>query len=511
MVINTQSLFPTVEDRLAFGLAQQGLSQTEATTRVAALLAAEGRGHWAKAPVTSLSQGQRHYLCLLSILLMQPRTILLDEPLAGLDLPTQARLARRFATTASTSRQSARYSPSAMRTIAVLGLFIFGACESGAAKPQNAPQKPRDAGAAVAVVADADPAGLQGQQLYMTFCAQCHGADAKGYKSDNAPSLVNKTFLESANDGFIAQSIAQGRPGTSMAPYSRDVGGPLDRAAIDRIVAWLRSQGPVSVALGTVAKGDPARGAPIYARECAKCHGEKNVRATAVHLANPQFLAAASDAFLRYAIASGRPGTPMESFVTRLNAQEIDDVVAYVRGFSQAGMVEGTLPAPTGNEPIVLNPKGKEPVWKKLRSDPNTTVGRYVSVEEVNAALAAKKKMVIIDARPQSDWMRVHVAGAVSIPYHEVEKLDAIPKDVWAIAYCACPHHLSGIVVDELIKKGHKKALVLDEGILEWHRRGYPVTAAPGVQPPPKETGGMMAPGGGMMAPGGDHSGHGHP
>lgn len=92
-----QILFPTVEEELAFGLAQQGLSRPEATARAHAALASEGRTHWAKAPVTSLSQGQRHYLCLMSVLLMRPRTILLDEPLAGLDLPTQARLARRFA------------------------------------------------------------------------------------------------------------------------------------------------------------------------------------------------------------------------------------------------------------------------------------------------------------------------------------------------------------------------------------------------------------------------------
>lgn len=92
-----QILFPTVEEELAFGLAQQGLPAAEAAARVVGLLAAEGRAHWAKAPVSTLSQGQRHYLCLLAVLLMAPRTILLDEPLAGLDLPTQARLARRFA------------------------------------------------------------------------------------------------------------------------------------------------------------------------------------------------------------------------------------------------------------------------------------------------------------------------------------------------------------------------------------------------------------------------------
>lgn len=92
-----QILFPLVEEELSFGLVQQGMKQAEALLVANSALDAEGRAHWAKAPVTTLSQGQRHYLCLLSVLLMQPRTILLDEPLAGLDLPTQKRLARRFA------------------------------------------------------------------------------------------------------------------------------------------------------------------------------------------------------------------------------------------------------------------------------------------------------------------------------------------------------------------------------------------------------------------------------
>ena len=90
-------LFPTVAEELAFGLLQLGQSKAMAEAAVTALLAAEGRSHWAAAPVSTLSQGQRHYLCLLSVLLMGPQTILLDEPLAGLDLPTQIRLARRLA------------------------------------------------------------------------------------------------------------------------------------------------------------------------------------------------------------------------------------------------------------------------------------------------------------------------------------------------------------------------------------------------------------------------------
>ena len=93
-----QILFPTVEEELAFGLRQQGRTETEALHAARQALATEGRTHWATAPTSTLSQGQRHYLCLMTVLLMQPRTILLDEPFAGLDLPTEARLTRRLAT-----------------------------------------------------------------------------------------------------------------------------------------------------------------------------------------------------------------------------------------------------------------------------------------------------------------------------------------------------------------------------------------------------------------------------
>ena len=327
--------------------------------------------------------------------------------------------------------------------------------------------------------AGAVDSALDGAALYASLCAVCHAADATGYRADNAPSLVNRTFLESATDDLIRRSIVDGRPGTSMAAYGRERGGPLDPDAVGRIVAWIRSKGPAVVQLPARASGDAKRGAPIYAAKCERCHGNAQARATAIHLANPRFLEIASDSFLAYAIAEGRPGTPMEAWKATLDAQQIDDVVAFVRGFA-APPVAGTLPAPTGKEPLVINPNGKHPSFK-LRDD------RFVSIDQVKRALEEKRRMIILDARPPSDWMRVHVTGAVSVPYHDQKRLAEVPNDgTWAIAYCACPHHLSGELVDALRKRGVKTAAVLDEGILEWHRRGYPVIAAPGVEAPPK-------------------------
>lgn len=89
-----QILFPTVEEELAFGLTQMGTPHPDALRQAQALLAAQNRPHWAKTSVATLSHGQKQWLCLQAILLMQPETLLLDEPFAALDLPTETRLRR---------------------------------------------------------------------------------------------------------------------------------------------------------------------------------------------------------------------------------------------------------------------------------------------------------------------------------------------------------------------------------------------------------------------------------
>ena len=357
-------------------------------------------------------------------------------------------------------------------------LVVLAACQRGAATP--APPPP--------------------PHLFLTMCAPCHGVDARGYRSDHAPSLVSSTFLESASDTFLRDSIIYGRPGTPMPGYGNVIGGPLDAAAVDQIVGWLRSHGPKAHALPPPRGGDPMRGATLYAQNCRTCHGDGQVRGQFVYLANARFQMLATDGYLRWAIAHGRPGTKMEPWAAKLTDAQIDDLVAYVRllGIPRASAPPAAkpnlLPPPTGKEPLVLNPDGKAPDFT-LRADPCphgktgcTPDPRFVPAAQVLQALEQKRRLIIIDARPPSDWMRVHIPGAVSIPHYDMHRLSEVPRDgTWIVAYCACPHHLSGIVVDELRKRGYTHTAVLDEGILEWHRRGYPVVAAKGVQPPPKE------------------------
>ena len=89
-----QIIFPTVIEEIAFGLTQQGLPQRQAEAAAQAMLGRFGKAHWANAATHSLSQGQKQLLCLMSVLAMQPRVIVMDEPFSGLDIPTRLQLMR---------------------------------------------------------------------------------------------------------------------------------------------------------------------------------------------------------------------------------------------------------------------------------------------------------------------------------------------------------------------------------------------------------------------------------
>jgi mono/diheme cytochrome c family protein/rhodanese-related sulfurtransferase len=312
--------------------------------------------------------------------------------------------------------------------------------------------------------------------LYARYCALCHAADGSGHAADHASSLRSQSLLATASDAYLFQAIAHGRPGTPMSAWSRDKGGPLSDKDIRALITYLRSLRPGVEPVPVdhlVVKGDAKAGQRVYAQHCVTCHGEGGKGGRGVVLGHPGFLATASDGFIRHAIEHGRDGTPMPAFGARLSSKQLDDVTAYIRGLSP----QGVRPPPVVVEPLptiaqaVINPQGPAPRFSPLRE------GRYVPVEEVKAALDAGARMVLLDARPTSDWLRSHLPGALPVPFYEPEKFqESLPRDgTWIISYCACPHAASGKVMDSLRAAGFPNTAVLDEGILVWEQRGYPM------------------------------------
>jgi len=89
-----QIIFPTVEEEISFGLRQLGQSKDTAATKTQETLSSFGKAHWSEAYINTLSQGQKHLVCLMAVAAMAPKTIILDEPFTGLDIPTKAQLNR---------------------------------------------------------------------------------------------------------------------------------------------------------------------------------------------------------------------------------------------------------------------------------------------------------------------------------------------------------------------------------------------------------------------------------
>jgi cytochrome c oxidase cbb3-type subunit 3 len=186
-------------------------------------------------------------------------------------------------------------------------------------------------------------AAPDGAELFNKHCAVCHGDDGKG--GVGVP-LSLPSFINSVSDEYLKATIRLGRPGRIMPSFPT-----LSDAQVDAIVEHMRgwSDAPAVTHNTEHVKGDAKRGKELFAKHCAKCHGEDGKGGTgtgvtfsrkrelpiiAPALNNSGFLAAATDTMIKDTLIYGREGTPMtSSLVTGLSEQDIDDVVSYIRSF----------------------------------------------------------------------------------------------------------------------------------------------------------------------------------
>lgn len=179
-----------------------------------------------------------------------------------------------------------------------------------------------------------------GRELFGRNCAQCHGAFGGG---GSGPAVGRISFLATVSDGFLEGTIANGRSGTEMRSFSRGQSSltELSEHEIRSVVSYLRSEVDVARQTPKLALGTAARGAQLYERQCAQCHGTGTGEGFAPRLLNPRFLDAANDSYLQATMSLGH-GSTMRSMirggagVVEMTGKDINDVIQYLRDAAPA-------------------------------------------------------------------------------------------------------------------------------------------------------------------------------
>jgi len=91
----------------------------------------------------------------------------------------------------------------------------------------------------------------------------------------------------------------------------------------------------LTVATTASAQGVRPDGEALYQRNCAACHGSDGAGGVGIPLNLPDFLAVASDKYLRNTLRHGRPGRVMPAFPSLTEAQA-DAIIQTIRGWSDA-------------------------------------------------------------------------------------------------------------------------------------------------------------------------------
>lgn len=180
-----------------------------------------------------------------------------------------------------------------------------------------------------------------GSDLYSRHCATCHGK--KGVGTEKAPPHNTASFQERLDDRAIRRTIYFGRQGTLMRAWLKgEKGGTLTAQEVEALLAFIRNldpRNPNPIEVTGIGPGDPTRGQAIYADRCAKCHGKEGEglrdRGLGPPLNDQQYLSQKDDEYIWQVIAKGRRGTSMPRWELKLNRQQINDLVAFIRSWQR--------------------------------------------------------------------------------------------------------------------------------------------------------------------------------
>ncbi len=174
----------------------------------------------------------------------------------------------------------------------------------------------------------ADPqAKAMGERLFLTYCVQCHGSDARGSKG--FPNLANNDWQWGGEPEVIEKTILEGRI-AAMPPLGAALGSAADVENVANFVLSLSGSGHDAT--------KAALGKEKFV-VCAACHGPEGKGGTAMgapNLTDKIWLYGGSLATITEGINGGR-NNQMPSFKVLLGEGKIRVLAAYIWGLSNIG------------------------------------------------------------------------------------------------------------------------------------------------------------------------------
>lgn len=163
-----------------------------------------------------------------------------------------------------------------------------------------------------------------GERLFLTYCAQCHGSDARGSKG--FPDLTDNDWLYGGEPDVIKTTILEGRNG-QMPSMAAALGSDKDVESVAHYVLSLSSS-----------SADPIKavfGKPKF-EVCAACHGaggRGNQALGAPNLSDKIWLYGGSAETIMEAIRKGRNNV-MPAFKEFLGEEKVHVLAAYIWSLS---------------------------------------------------------------------------------------------------------------------------------------------------------------------------------